>query len=108
MMRFNRYEKLLDAQKDLKKRGFTNSFKLTKGKKMQCIENEKTYTQDEMRIVEYHRFEGKSNPSDLSVIFAVTCKDGTRGTVVSSYGPYADLQLSLFMDKVKIVEQQNN
>ena len=106
-MRFNRYENLVDAEKDLKKRGFSSSFQLTDKKKMQCLENGKIYTQEDMRIVEYHRFEGESNPSDLAVIFAVTCRDKTRGTVVSSYGPYADLQLSLFMDKVKIVEQQN-
>ncbi|GJM32230.1 MAG: hypothetical protein DHS20C18_12310 [Saprospiraceae bacterium] len=75
---------------------------------MKSIETDKTYQAEEMRIVEYHRFEGNSNPSDLSVIYAIYCKDGNKGTIVSTYGPYADMKLSVFMDKVKIIDPQNH
>jgi hypothetical protein len=54
-----------------------------------------------MCIVEYFRFEGESNPSDMSILFSVECDDGNRGTIVSSYGIYADTNLEEFMSKVK-------
>jgi hypothetical protein len=58
-----------------------------------------------MEIVEYHRFEGVSTPDDMAIVFAVECRDGKKGLVISSYGPYAELDIVNFMDKVKIKER---
>lgn len=62
------------------------------------------YSPGDMTIVEYHRFEGMSNPSDMSIVFAVEAEDGRKGTIVSTYGAYANMKLVEFMDKVKIKE----
>ena len=59
---------------------------------------------DEMTIVEYHRFEGESNPSDMSIVFAIESNDGRRGTLTSSYGAYADHKMLNFISKVRIKE----
>ncbi len=100
-MKFTNYRTLTEALTQLRRKGFTEGFKL-EDKKLKCLESGKSYTPDDLRIVEYHRFEGESNPSDMSVVFAVKCKDGAQGTIISSYGTYANMPLITFMDKVKI------
>ncbi len=99
----NKYSTLVEAFQELKKRGYRSSFKLQE-KGMKCLTTEKIYQPENMKIVEYQRFEGATNPSDMSILFAVECDDGVKGTVISSYGTYADMKMVKFMDKVKIKE----
>jgi len=102
-MILNKYSNLVEALSDLKEQGFEDEFKYQEDSGvMKSQSSEKTYTPQEMEIVEFHRFEGMSNPGDMSIIFAVNCTDGNKGTVLSSYGVYADLKLAEFMDRVKI------
>ena len=100
------YNSMLDAIQDLKRKNFKHNFKLNEANEMECLENGKTYSTDQMRILRFFRFEGQSNPSDMSIVFAVICDDGLKGIITSSYGPYADLKLLSFMDKVKIMERE--
>lgn len=95
---------LIDVLDQLKEKGFVSSFKL-EDETLQCLESGKSYDADALRIVEYHRFEGKSNPSDMSVVFAIQCADGEKGTIISSFGTYADMPLITFMDSVKILDR---
>lgn len=104
-MKINKYGTLIKALNALKKRGFKASFKFQENG-MKCLKTNKIYQPNEMVIVEYHRFEGETNPSDMSILFAVECKDKTKGTIISSYGTYADMKLVKFMDKVKIKESK--
>ena len=72
---------------------------------MQSLKSKKFYRPADMEIVEYHRFEGISNPSDMSIVFAIETNDGNKGIVVSTYGMYAEMKMVEFMDKVKIKER---
>lgn len=103
-MKLTTYRTLVEALKKLEAAGFTEIFKFTHGKLM-CLNTHNTYRHDELQIVEIHRFEGASNPSDMSVVFALQCSDGQKGTVISSYGAVADVKLLEFMDKVKILDR---
>ncbi|MCI5081320.1 MAG: hypothetical protein MRY78_06515 [Saprospiraceae bacterium] len=106
-MRFNQYDTLVEAESALRRKGFKMSFELKDGK-MRCTKNDAIYTPDEMRIIEYHRFEGMTNPADMSILFAVICNDGSKGTIVSNYGPHSNMNLISFMDKVKILNKETN
>jgi len=101
-MSFNRYANLVEATNDLTKRGFSASFKFNDGA-MTCLECKTNYQPTDMKISETHRFEGYSNPADNSMIYAVECKDGKKGMIITPYGPYADQAVSAFMKKVEIV-----
>ncbi|CAN5423228.1 hypothetical protein BH10BAC1_BH10BAC1_00440 [soil metagenome] len=47
------------------------------------------------------RFEGKSNPDDSSILYAVSKKDGSRKSlVVNSYGIYSESEINSFIEKV--------
>jgi hypothetical protein len=96
-----RYPNMLQALSKLRRRGFQDEFKL-EGHQLKNLRNGQSYQPHQLLIVEHHRFEGMSNPSDMSILFALETEDGRKGTIVSSYGPYADLKLVDFLDKVKI------
>ncbi|MCB0640014.1 MAG: phosphoribosylpyrophosphate synthetase [Phaeodactylibacter sp.] len=104
-MSFNQYQTLVYAEDALRKRGFTHTFKFEAGK-MHCLENGRSYQPQDMVISEYHRFEGMSNPSDMSILFAIICADGLKGLIVSAYGPVANMALIQFLDKVKILRRE--
>jgi hypothetical protein len=102
-MILNRYSNLVEAQSSLKEKGYTDEFTYQEEESvMKSNKTDKKYAPEEMKIIEFHRFEGMTNPGDMSIIFAVECVDGAKGVVLSSFGVYADLKLAEFMDKVKI------
>ena len=105
-MRINRYTNLEEAEVDLREKGFDSRFKLVDKDTLYCLNTAQTYTADEVKIVEYHRLDGDTYPLDMAIIFAIMCEDGNQGTIISASGPYADLELSIFMDKVKVLERQ--
>lgn len=99
-MSTNQYESLLEALEDLARRGFTESFLLVEGG-LRAAGSGRVYRPAEMAIVEHHRFEGESNPDDMSVVYAVECRDGVRGVVVDAFGAYATPGLGNFLKNVQ-------
>ncbi len=63
--------------------------------------NRKRYERDECTLVEYCVHEGLSDPSDQSILFLISCGDGTKGCLSSSYGTYADTDLIDFVMSLK-------
>jgi hypothetical protein len=88
----NEPDTLIERLEELKERGFTFDFNLT----AHSLELHKddgirlTLSPEDFNIVEFYRFEGMSNPSDTSILYAIESCDGLKGTLVSSYGVYAD------------------
>jgi hypothetical protein len=74
---------------DLRRRGFAQSFEPAGGG-LRLAEGGRIYAASELRIVEHHRFEGASDPGDMSVAYALETADGRRGVLVDAYGTYAD------------------
>jgi len=56
--------------------------------------------------VEHYRFEGASDPDDMSVVYAFESHDGSRGIIADAFGLYANPDLGGFLEKVKIREGQ--
>lgn len=86
------YETLLDALNDLIARGYTEDFNVDLDT-MQCREKDIRMTVDEFEIDEFHRFEGETNPSDMSILYGISSeKYNIKGTLVSAYGTYSSNQ----------------
>lgn len=83
------YDTLVAALNDLKKRGFTYDFNLNNDKVI-CSDLDLALAPENFDIVETYRFEGETNPSDESVLYAIKATDGTKGVLVNAYGIYAD------------------
>ncbi|MBE9583422.1 phosphoribosylpyrophosphate synthetase [Mucilaginibacter sp. JRF] len=84
------YETLVDATNDLLKRGYTANLSMDEDSvndKERGIE----MLPDEFEIDEFYRFEGASNPSDTSIVYAISSeKYNLKGVLVNAYGVYAD------------------
>lgn len=96
------YDTLSQATDDLIKRGFTLNFE-QKGSMLRCTEKQELQLEPEdFEIVEVYRFEGVSNPSDTSVVYAIQSKDGSKGVMVDAYGMYADAYSPSMLKKLDI------
>ena len=84
---------------DLARRGFTEHFAVA-GDRLRTLDNGRAFGAEEVVIHEYHRFEGVSDPDDMSIVYALESASGARGTLVDAFGVYSDPAVSAFMDKV--------
>jgi hypothetical protein len=84
------YETLVDATNDLYKRGYTANLGL-EGDTIDDKEHDIHMAADDFEIDEFYRFEGASNPSDTSIVYAISSpKYNLKGVLVNAYGMYAD------------------
>ncbi len=91
---------LTEKLAELEAQGYQADFKLEDGK-LAVVDGDQSFSADELTIKEDFRFEGESNPDDLSILYAIEAQDGIKGTVVHAYGPDANDALSEFMKGVK-------
>ena len=98
------YASEIDAMRDLRQRGYTADFEFRDNSLRETVGGRR-FQPDELAIVEHYRFEGASNPDDMSVVYAIESDDGVRGVVMNAFGPYADPGLAGFLEKVKVREQ---
>lgn len=95
-------EKCLDK---LENEGYTDQYKVEKGK-LYDLTNNKKYKAKEVKAVNFYRFEGISNPDDMSILYAIETSDGRKGTMVDAYGLYSDDETSEFMNQVETIKKQ--
>ena len=105
-MSVKHYTNMKEALQDLKTRGFTANFEFVR-KEFRDVTTGKIFKAGELAIVEHHRFEGASDPDDMSVIYAVESRGGTRGIVVDAFGTYAGPELGSFLSKVPMREDDH-
>jgi hypothetical protein len=55
-----------------------------------------------LTIRDYQRFEGVSDPDDMSIVYALESADGTRGALVDAFGVYASPAVAAVMERVRI------
>ena len=89
----------LDFLRQYEAKGFTHSFRVADGK---LIDNEtkKSFTPKETYILAEHRYEGMSNPDDMSLLYILKTADGNKGTFLASYGAKADTEVTLFFNEI--------
>jgi hypothetical protein len=86
---------------DLTRRGFSEHFQVV-GDRLRDVASGKVFPADQVMIVEVHRFEGVSDPDDMSVLYAIETRNGLRGTLVDAFGVYADPLVGGFMTDVAL------
>lgn len=87
--------------KELEKEGFNDQFKFIQDQGLQSTSSHQTYQSGDLQIINEFRFEGISNPSDMSILYAIKTKDGTKGTLIDAFGTYADDELEQFLRSVE-------
>jgi hypothetical protein len=98
------YSSLLEAIEGLKKEGYTADFNLHPDC-IQCAETELKLSPDEFVIDKYFRFEGDTDPSEQSIIYAISSKKHPiKGIFINAYGIYADPVSNEMMEALTIKE----
>ena len=98
---FEQERSLVNVTNTLKKKGYTEDFKVTESGMCTLNREDRYYQPEEVTIVDFYRFEGITNPDDMSILYAIETTDGIKGTISNSYGPYADANIDDFLKQVE-------
>jgi hypothetical protein len=93
---------LASALSDLARRGFTERFTV-EGGRLRAMESAQVFAPADLMIREHYRFEGTSDPDDMSVIYAIESRSGTRGTLVDAFGAYSNPDVSAAVSQIRVV-----
>ena len=91
---------LADVIANLAAHGFTDQFRIS-GDRLRSIQSGKLYAPGDLRLVDFHRFEGVSDPDDMAIGYALETRGGVRGTLTDAFGVYAEPGVGAFMEQVK-------
>lgn len=96
---------LSETMNKLKEEGFTEEFEIKDGSFTN--RNSEKFNPEDLTIIKVHRFEGVSNPDDMSVLYVIKSKSGQKGVFVDAFGLYADQdgqKAAELLKKIKIVK----
>ncbi len=96
---------LVSCINSLLKKGFTEDYKVN-DKGLKALKTERIYNPEEVKVLNFYRFEGASDPADNSILYAIETSDGERGTLVDAFGPYSDSKVTAFMQQVEEVHKK--
>ena len=100
MKKTNEYDKnekdYINTYQDM---GYVSNFYF-KDNELINSETKNAYVPDEIFIVAEHRYEGMSNPSDMSILYIIETSKGEKGTFLMAYGPEASFDDAQFFRKV--------
>ena len=82
-------------------KGFTSNYQMRNGK-FTDLERGLTFTSDEIIIEDEYRYEGMSNPEDMSILYILSVPNASKGTLLLPYGPSGDGEMGWFMKEVSL------
>ena len=89
-----------NLMKKLEQHGYTDQFRVEKDRLVNLTSGKK-YKSADVTAVNFYRFEGISDPDDMSILYAIETCDGIKGTLTDAYGNYSDDDTGAFMKKVE-------
>jgi hypothetical protein len=96
---YKNYTPLSEKIRELEENGFKSQYKVENGRLMD-VTMKKEYAPEEIAVKDKFRFEGESNPDDMSILYAIECSDGGKGTLVNAYGMYGDDEIDQFLNQI--------
>jgi len=96
-MKDHHLKSLSQVIKDLKRQGYKADFMYRDGK-LEDMESGKSYPAEQLTILDEFRFEGQTNPDDMSILYAIKTSSGTKGTISTPYGSNANVDLDQFLE----------
>lgn len=89
----------------MKDDGFKEDFQVSE-KGLTTYSEQKYFKPEQVKIVNFYRFEGESDPGDNSILYVIETDDGTKGTLVDGYGAYASPNASKFIVAVQEIQKK--
>jgi|GEM_PF-581981 len=97
---------LSSTTRKLSENGYVTQFKASKDG-LESLETHKVFAPDEVKIINFYRFEGESDPSDSAILYVVETSTGEKGTLTDAYGVYTDQKVSEFVQQVEEIQKAN-
>ncbi len=97
---------LAERMNILKKQGYDTEFKIA-GNMLKTIDGNDSFLPDQIKVNEFFRFEGDSDPADMSVLYAIETDSGKKGLIIDAFGAYSDAEESDFMQKIRELHKGN-
>ncbi len=88
----------------LSQNGYVTQFKALK-EGLESLETHQIFAPDEVKIINFYRFEGESDPSDNAILYVVETSTGEKGTLTDAYGVYTDQKVSEFVQQVEQIQK---
>ncbi|MCG9791180.1 hypothetical protein [Flavobacterium algicola] len=98
---YSKHEK--DYIEIYQEKGFTANFRYADGALINS-ETKIEYQPSDIYIVAQHRYEGMSDPEDMSILYIIKTNKEEKGNLLLGYGPSADLELAEFF---KAIPEEN-
>ena len=96
------YVTLSQTMNELRKEGYVEDFNLQQNC-LECRNGQFKIFTDEFKIDKYFRFEGDSNPSDSSILYAISSDTHQlNGLLVNAYGIYSEPITDEMLQKLEI------
>ena len=90
--------------------GYTEDFEMTETG-LKAPSNGHYYQPDQVRIANFYRFEGETDPSDSSILYVLETNDDIKGLLINAYGAYANHRIGEFIKQVeemsKVIKNHN-
>ena len=94
----------LDKIREYEAKGYTSSFAMRMGR-LTDLSSGMCYGVDDVKIVDEYRYEGMSDPSDMSILYVLEMHDGNKGLILRPYGPQATEEIDLYLMKISLQEK---
>jgi hypothetical protein len=96
---------LVDCLARMRQDGYTEDFTV-KDNKLLSFASGNSYKADEVKIVNFFRFEGQTDPADASILYVIETADKSKGTLVDGYGVSSDTDTSEFILQVESIQKK--
>ena len=94
---FDKHE--MDYIKIYQDKGFVSNFYF-QDNQFRNTETKVAFKPEDIFVVAEHRYDGMSNPDDMSILYVIQTKNGDQATFLMGYGPNSDLDLAAFFKKI--------
>jgi len=96
------YNTLSETMNELRKEGYVEDFNLHQNC-LECRNGQFQVFADEFKVDKYFRFEGASNPSDSSILYAISSDTkNLKGVLVNAYGIYSEPVTDEMVEKLEM------
>ncbi len=98
---------LTEVTEKLQHEGYVNNFRANDDNLLEAIETGDILKPEQVRIVNFFRFEGMSDPNDNAILYAIETDNGLKGTLVDGYGASSDANTDEFIKAVENISKKN-
>lgn len=98
---------LSECINSLMKVGFSTQFQVNENG-LESLQTHEIFTPSDVRVTNFYRFEGESNPSDNEILYTIKTNTGERGILTDAYGMYADSKVNEFILEVEEIKKREH